>query len=50
LYPRHALFHEDDWGGFVSYQFLPFAELNVSAGKNEFVLVRLMFSYALERP
>ena len=44
------LFHEDDFGGFISYQFLPFAELNVNAGKNEFVSVRLMISYALERP
>jgi hypothetical protein len=48
--PDNNLFNEDDWGGFISYQFLPFAELDVNAGKNEFVLVRLRFSYALERP
>jgi len=48
--PHNNLFHEDDWGGFASYQFLPWAEFNVNAGKHEFVLVRLMISYALERP
>ena len=48
--PNNNFTGEDDWGGFVSYQLLPFAELAVNAGKNEFVLVRLMFSYALERP
>lgn len=48
--PDNNFGHEDDWGGFVSYQLLPFAELAVNAGKHEFVLVRLMFSYALERP
>lgn len=46
----NSLFKEDDWGGFVSYQLLPFCELVVNAGKHEFVLVRLLFSYALERP
>jgi hypothetical protein len=44
------LFNDDDFGGFIAYQFLPFAELNVNAGKHEFVDVRLMISYALERP
>jgi hypothetical protein len=44
------LFNDDDFGGFIAYQFLPFAELNVNAGKHEFVNVRLMISYALERP
>lgn len=48
--PDNNLFHENDFGGFVSYQLLPFAELAVNAGKSDFVLVRLMFSYALERP
>jgi len=48
--PDNNLFHENDYGGFLSYQFLPFAELNVNAGKHDFVLVRLMISYALERP
>lgn len=48
--PDNNYTHENDFGGFVSYQVLPFAELVVNAGKNEFVLVRLIFSYALERP
>ncbi len=48
--PHQNISGDDDWGGFASYQLLPFAELNVNAGKNEFVLVRLMISYALERP
>ena len=48
--PDNNLFNEDDFGGFVSYQFLPFAELNVNAGKSDFVLVRLMITYALQRP
>lgn len=48
--PHNQLFHDDDFGGFVSYQFLPFAEINVNAGKGQFVGVRLMMSYALERP
>ena len=48
--PHNNIAHEDDYGGFVSYQVLPFAEVNVNAGKHEFVAVRLMISYALERP
>jgi hypothetical protein len=48
--PHNNLFHDDDFGGFVSYQFLPFAEINVNAGKSDFVLVRLMITYALQRP
>jgi len=48
--PDNNYTHEDDFGGFISYQFLSFAELIVNAGKNDFVNVRLMFSYALERP
>jgi hypothetical protein len=48
--PDNNLFNEDDFGGFVSYQFLPFAELSVNAGKNDFVNVRLMITYVLERP
>lgn len=47
--PHNKVIHDDDWGGFVSYQLLPFAELTVNAGKHEFVMVRLMISYALER-
>lgn len=48
--PHNDIAQEDDWGGFVSSQFLPFAEAIVNAGKHEFVLVRLLISYALERP
>ena len=48
--PDNDYTHDDDFGGFIAYQFLPFAEFIVNAGKNEFVLVRLMFSYALEQP
>jgi len=48
--PHNNLYDEDDFGGFISYQFLPFAEINVNAGKHEFVGVRLMLSYVLERP
>jgi hypothetical protein len=48
--PDNNLFNEDDFGGFIAWQFLPFAEINVNAGKHEFVLVRLMITYALERP
>ena len=40
----------DDWGMFLSYQFLPFAEFIVDGGKNQFVRARLLISYALERP
>lgn len=48
--PYNNIAADDDWGGFISWQLLPFAELAVNAGKHEFVSVRLMFSYALERP
>lgn len=48
--PHNNLYDSDDFGGFISYQLLPFAELNVNAGKNQFVGVRLMMSYVLERP
>ncbi|MFN8640351.1 MAG: hypothetical protein U0802_01300 [Candidatus Binatia bacterium] len=48
--PDNNLFHENDFGGFVSYQGLPFGELTVNAGKSQFVMVRFMVSYALERP
>lgn len=48
--PHNNLYDSDDFGGFISYQLLPFAELNVNAGKNQFVGVRLMLSYVLERP
>lgn len=48
--PRNNLSGEDDFGGYVAYQLLPFAELAVNVGKNEFVGVRLLFSYVLERP
>jgi len=42
--------HADDWGMFLSYQFLPFAEFIVDGGKNQFVRARLLLSYVLERP
>ena len=48
--PDNNFTNENDFGGFVSYQLLPFAELAVNAGKHQFVMVRLMMSYALERP
>lgn len=48
--PDNNYTQDNDFGGFIAYQFLPFAEFVVNAGKSEFVLVRLMFSYALERP
>lgn len=48
--PHNNLTNENDFGGFVSYQGLPFGELTVNAGKHEFVMVRFMVSYALERP
>ena len=48
--PDNNYTHENDFGGFISYQFLPFAELVVNVAKHEFVGVRLMISYALERP
>lgn len=46
--PHNDLF-DDDFGGFVAYPLLPFAEINLSAGRTEFIGVRLMMSYALER-
>src|SRR5262249_28204453 len=48
--PDNNYTHEDDFGGFISYQFLSFAELLVNAGKNHFVNVPLMFSFALGAP
>ena len=47
--PDNNYTNENDFGGFLAFQVLPFAELVVNAGKNEFVSVRLMISYALER-
>lgn len=47
--PDNNYTDENDFGGFISWQALPFAELVVNAGKHEFVLVRVMISYALER-
>jgi FAD dependent oxidoreductase len=38
----------DDWGMFLTYQFLPWAEVIVDGGKFQFVRVRLLFSYPLE--
>jgi hypothetical protein len=39
---------DNDFSGFVSWR-LCVRELVVNAGKHDFVLVKLMFSYALER-
>ncbi len=41
---------EDHWGMFVSWAFLPFAELVVEGGKNQFVLAKVLVSHALEWP
>jgi hypothetical protein len=38
----------DDWGMFLSYQFLPWAEFIVDGGKFQFVRARLLFSIPLE--
>jgi hypothetical protein len=42
--------HGDDWGMFLSYQFLPRAEFIVDGGKFQFVRARLIMSYIFERP
>jgi hypothetical protein len=40
----------DDWGMFLSYQFLPWAEFIVDGGKFQFVRARLLLTYPLETP
>lgn len=39
-----------DWGMFLSYQFLPWAEFIVDGGNFEFIRLRLVLSYVLDRP
>jgi hypothetical protein len=46
----NQVFFSDDWGMFLAYRFLPWAEAVVDGGKFQFVRVRLMFTYPLERP
>src|SRR5262245_8848599 len=45
----NKVFFSDDWGMFLSYQFLPWAEAIVDGGKFQFVRVRLLFTIPLER-
>jgi len=45
----NKVFFSDDWGTFLSYRFLPWAEAIVDGGKFEFVRVRLLFTIPLER-
>ena len=40
----------DDWGMFLSYQFLPFAEFIVDGGNFQFVRARILFSAVVDRP
>ena len=46
----NKVFFSDDWGMFLSYQFLPWAEFIVDGGKFEFVRARLLLTYPLETP
>src|SRR5262249_24238459 len=46
----NKVFFSDDWGMFLSYQFLPWAEAIVDGGKFQFVRFRLLFTLPLERP
>ena len=46
----NKVFFVDDWGMFLSYQFLPWAEAIVDGGKFQFVRARLLFSFPVERP
>ena len=39
-----------DWGMFLSYQFLPFAEFIVDGGNFQFVRARILFSAVVDRP
>jgi len=41
-------FFSDDWGMFLAYQFLPWAEFIVDGGKFQFVRARFLFSIPLE--
>ena len=44
----NKVFFTDDWGMFLSYRFLPWAEAIVDGGKFQFVRVRLLFTIPLE--
>jgi len=44
----NKVFFVDDWGMFLSYQFLPWAEFIVDGGKFQFVRARLLLTYPLE--
>ena len=44
----NKVFFTDDWGMFLSYQFLPWAEFIVDGGKFQFVRARLLLTYPLE--
>src|SRR5262249_45001700 len=46
----NKVFFTDDWGMFLSYQFLPWAEAIVDGGKFQFVRARLLFTFPVERP
>jgi hypothetical protein len=46
----NKVFFSDDWGMFLGYRFLPWAEAIVDGGKFQFVRARLMFTSPLERP
>jgi hypothetical protein len=46
----NKVFFSDDWGMFLGYQFLPWAEAIVDGGKFQFVRARLLFTLPLERP
>ena len=46
----NKVFFSDDWGMFLSYQFLPWAEFIVDGGKFQFVRARLLLTYPLETP
>lgn len=46
----NKVFFSDDWGMFLSYQFLPWAEAIVDGGKFQFVRARLLFTLPVERP
>lgn len=39
---------DDDWGMYLSYAFLPFAEVVVEGGKNQTILAKILVSYALD--
>ena len=46
----NKVFFADDWGMYLSYQFLPWAEAIVDGGKFGFVHARLLFTFPVERP